>query len=199
MVMADVLGAPALDASGNFFALGGHSLLATQVVGRLRAATQLELPLRALFEAPTPAALSRRMRAMQRAAEAPIVAAPRDGVLPLSFAQERLWFLTQLDADSATYHIPAALRLQGALDIAALERSLTLAEWFPLASALAEATRQHGLLCDTQCTVDAARILRVPGTLNHKTNPPNPTSLISLGVRHDNDTIDQILEPYKGE
>lgn len=80
----------------------------------------------------------------------------------------------------------------------ALERSMTLAEWFPLASALAEATRQHGLLCDTQCTVDAARILRIPGTLNHKTNPPNPTSLISLGVRHDNDTIDQILDPYKG-
>jgi natural product biosynthesis luciferase-like monooxygenase protein/amino acid adenylation domain-containing protein/FkbM family methyltransferase len=125
MVMADVLGAPALDASGNFFELGGHSLLATQMISRLRAATQIELPLRALFEAPTPAALSRRMRDMQRGAEAPIVAAPRDGVLPLSFAQERLWFLTQLDADSATYHIPAALRLQGALDIAALEQSLT--------------------------------------------------------------------------
>ncbi|HEY0604518.1 MAG TPA: amino acid adenylation domain-containing protein, partial [Herpetosiphonaceae bacterium] len=113
----------------NFFALGGHSLLATQVISRIRDAFQVELPLRVLFEAPTVAQLAERIVAVQRDAQGllppPIQPVARDEALPLSFAQQRLWFLDQLEPDSATYNIPAAWRLHGPLDVAALEQSLT--------------------------------------------------------------------------
>ncbi|HEU4884734.1 MAG TPA: amino acid adenylation domain-containing protein, partial [Longimicrobium sp.] len=107
--------------------LGGHSLLATRVVSRVRDVFAIELPLRALFEGPTVAALAGRVEEMRRAGSPvlpPVVRVERTGALPLSFAQERLWFLDRLDPESATYNIPAALRLAGALDQVALERSL---------------------------------------------------------------------------
>ena len=81
----------------------------------------------------------------------------------------------------------------------ALARALTLAEWRPLAYALAEATRKHGLKCDTQCTVDGARVLRIPGTLNRKLDTPRPVSLAgkSLDFDYTVERITQALEPYK--
>jgi amino acid adenylation domain-containing protein len=111
----------------NFFALGGHSLMATQLVSRLREARGIELPLRAVFEAPVLAQLAARVEAEQAAATrndaiASHGAAP--GEHPLSFAQERLFFLDQLEPGSAAYNIPMALRLRGALDAPALERAL---------------------------------------------------------------------------
>jgi len=116
-------------AHDDFFALGGHSLLATRVVSRVRAVLGAELPLRAVFEAPTVAGLARRVEAVRHAVpdlQEPLVAVPRAGDLPLSFAQQRLWFLHRLDPASAAYHIPAALHLAGRLDAAALERTLQL-------------------------------------------------------------------------
>jgi hypothetical protein len=82
-----------------------------------------------------------------------------------------------------------------------LMRALTRAEWEPLAYALAEATKQHGLKCDTQCTIDSARLLRVPGTLNRKYEPPVPVRLAGgkvLDFDYANERIERVLEPYMG-
>jgi amino acid adenylation domain-containing protein/FkbH-like protein len=131
-VLADawrqVLGLERIGIHDDFFEQGGHSLLATQVISRVRAALGVELPLRALFEAPTVAEMAevvqRALGAADRLESPPIEPVPRDGELPLSFAQQRLWFLDRLQPNSPYYNIPAAMRLTGALDVKALARSL---------------------------------------------------------------------------
>jgi amino acid adenylation domain-containing protein/thioester reductase-like protein len=130
-IWADVLGLPRVGALDNFFELGGHSLLATQVTSRLRRAFGVELPLRALFEAPTVAALAALVaRALAEARgkqlpAPPLVPAGQTVRPRLSFAQERLWFLAQLDPRSVVYNVPSAVRLLGRLDAVSLARALT--------------------------------------------------------------------------
>jgi amino acid adenylation domain-containing protein len=125
---AAVLGVERIGIHDNFFSLGGHSLLATQLVSRLRDSLQIEVALRALFEAPTVASLAERLEQERRGSMAqtapPIQPAPRTGALPLSFAQERLWFIEQLEPGTATYVIGAVVQLNGALDRMALEQSI---------------------------------------------------------------------------
>ena len=126
-IWAEVLRLERVGVHDNFFELGGHSLLATRVVSRIRAVFGVELPLRALFEGPTTAEMAARVEEMRRAdlpVLPPVVPVERAGALPLSFAQERLWFIDRLEPGSAVYNIPMAWRLGGALDGAALERSL---------------------------------------------------------------------------
>ncbi|HEV2846484.1 MAG TPA: amino acid adenylation domain-containing protein, partial [Thermoanaerobaculia bacterium] len=111
----------------DFFALGGHSLLGSRVVFELRAALGWEVPFAALFEEPTVAGLAARLeeeRTALRASE-PIAALPRGGALPLSFAQERLWFLEQFEGPSPLYHIPGAFEGTGRLDVAALQAAVS--------------------------------------------------------------------------
>ncbi|HEU4457154.1 MAG TPA: condensation domain-containing protein, partial [Longimicrobium sp.] len=133
----EVLGRERVGAADDFFALGGHSLLATRLASRVAGAFGVEVPIRALFENATPAALVRWVEARRRGGDAPpappIVPVPREGGLPLSFGQRRLWFLERLAPGSA-YNIPAALRIRGALDEDALAR------------ALAEVVRRHEAL-----------------------------------------------------
>ncbi|MCS4251613.1 non-ribosomal peptide synthase/polyketide synthase [Pseudomonas sp. BIGb0164] len=121
-IWAEVLDVPQVGLDDHFFELGGHSLLATRVISRVRQALALDVALKALFEHP---ALGDFVAALgEEGAQVPAICqADRLQPLPLSYAQERQWFLWQLDPDSAAYHIPSALRLQGTLDLAALQRS----------------------------------------------------------------------------
>lgn len=126
-IWAQVLGVSQVGLHENFFELGGHSLLATQVISRVRSALGVELPLRALFEAPSVSGLAARVeaiRAQQGALGPPIVRGPRDGELELSFAQQRLWFLEQIEPSSAAYLLAFGVEMRGPLNVEALRRAL---------------------------------------------------------------------------
>ena len=128
-IWREVLGVERVGLHDNFFESGGHSLQAIRVISRVRAAFRLDLHLRSLFEAPTLAGFAAHIeRAMREGAasdEPPILPVSRAGELPLSFAQQRLWFLDQLEPGSYAYNVPAAFRLKGALDLDALERTFS--------------------------------------------------------------------------
>src|SRR6185369_9609422 len=129
-IWSQVLGAGQVGREDNFFELGGHSLLATQVVSRTAKAFGIDLPVRALFESPTVAGLTGRIEALQRLAAggeaAPrIERGPRAGALPLSFAQQRLWFLDQLQPGNAAYNMPMPLKVAGPLSVPVLSHALT--------------------------------------------------------------------------
>jgi amino acid adenylation domain-containing protein/FkbM family methyltransferase len=127
-IWCEVLGRERVGLSDSFFDLGGHSLLATQLMARVRQSFLVDLPLRTLFESPTLAELAAAVRSAQRGAgrdEPALERAPRDGgPLPLSFAQERLWFLDRLRPGLPAYNCPHPVRLTGTLDRAALARAL---------------------------------------------------------------------------
>jgi len=127
-IWAGVLSIEQVGVHENFFELGGHSLLATQVISRVRDTISIELPLRSLFEAPTIAELAEWVENLLKNGQSvqalPLLPIPRSESIPLSFAQARLWFLDQLQPNSAFYNIPLALRLSGQLNIAALQSSI---------------------------------------------------------------------------
>jgi amino acid adenylation domain-containing protein len=124
-IWSEVLKAEPIGIHDNFFELGGHSLMAAQVVSRIRAAFQIELPLRSLFETPTIQSLAHAIETQaETAITETIDRVSRDIALPLSFAQQRLWFLGQLDPNSSAYNLSMVLRLEGQLNTSALEESL---------------------------------------------------------------------------
>jgi len=155
-IWREVLGRERVGVRDDFFALGGHSLLATQVVSRVRAVFQVELPVRRLFETPTVEALARGVEEAL-AGEArlsvppilPLAPESRQGDLPLSFSQERLWFLDQLNPASAVYNLPTAFRLDGDLDLAAFRGSL------------GEIVRRHAILRTTFARVGDRPVQRI--------------------------------------
>jgi amino acid adenylation domain-containing protein len=160
-IWAEVLGRERVGVSEDFFALGGHSLLATRVASRVRSAFGVEFPLSELFEAPTVTALAARIEAALRtaggAAVPPLVLSPRDAPLPLSFAQERLWFLDQLEPESPFYNIAGGVRLVGDLAVPAL------------ASSLAEVVARHEALRTTFAVAGGEPVQRIA--------PPGPFRL----------------------
>jgi amino acid adenylation domain-containing protein/non-ribosomal peptide synthase protein (TIGR01720 family) len=146
-VWREVLGLDRIGIHESFFDLGGHSLLATQVISRLRGSFGVELPLRKLFDAPTVAGLAKLIEAGSGEGDAPpIERVPRDRPLPLSFAQERLWFLDRLMPGSALYNSRIPIRVTGAIRIDLLRRAFT------------EIIRRHEVLRTTFATLEGQAV-----------------------------------------
>jgi hypothetical protein len=126
-IWCEVLKLPAVGRADNFFNLGGHSLLVTHTILRVRDTLKVELPVRSLFDAPTLAQFSRviqeKMSDGGQGDAAEIAPVPRDGELPLTFSQQRMWLFEQLSGESASFHIPLGVRLKGTLNAAALEQT----------------------------------------------------------------------------
>jgi amino acid adenylation domain-containing protein len=149
-IWEEVLKVNGVGVEENFFELGGHSLLATQVISRVRETFKIEMPLRTLFERPTIARLAESIETQLKAGQVtvipPIIVVSRTNELSLSFAQQRLWFINQLEPGNCTYNLPAAIRLVGRLDLEALEASFT------------EITKRHEVLRTTfRLTGEGAR------------------------------------------
>ncbi|RKH60321.1 non-ribosomal peptide synthase/polyketide synthase, partial [Corallococcus aberystwythensis] len=165
---ADVLGLERVGVEDSFFELGGHSLLALRLIARVRQVFQRDVPLAALFESSTVAALARRLAGTPLSGDGrdstPIPR--RNGAVPppLSFAQERLWFLHQLEPTSSTYTLRAAVRLTGTLDVTALERSLN------------EVVRRHEALRTTFVRTEAGPVQVI--------SPPSRLSLPVVDLGH---------------
>ncbi|MFV9632066.1 non-ribosomal peptide synthase/polyketide synthase [Mycobacterium neumannii] len=124
-LFGEVLGANRVGIDESFFDLGGHSLSATRLVARVRAELNVDVPIRALFDAPTVAGLAAWIHTNAAdATSTALTARPRPQVLPLSYAQQRLWFLDQLHGPSPVYNMPAAFRIQGSLEMEALGAAL---------------------------------------------------------------------------
>lgn len=147
-IWVQVLGVQQVGIYDNFFELGGHSLLATQVISRIRKTFDVDIALYRLFKSPTVAALAESiqevMKKGQKVKTPAIARVTREGHLPLSFAQTRLWLLEQLYPGSCTYNIPSAVHLVGALNVAALKQSL------------GEIVRRHEVLRTTFSIIDLA-------------------------------------------
>ncbi len=186
-IWREVLHIDRVGVSDRFFDLGGHSLLLTQVVSRVRDAFHVDVPLRSLFESPTIEQLARTLeskRAERRDQTPPLDPMPRtpNTTFPLSFAQQRLWIIHQLEPDSTAYHIPVAVRLTGPLDVAALEASLR------------EVVHRHEVLRSTFEVVDG-RPVQAP----HEARPFN-VRVVDLSDKSDaSDTSDVAIRRAAAE
>ncbi|MBV6623049.1 MAG: amino acid adenylation domain-containing protein [Rivularia sp. (in: Bacteria)] len=159
-IWSQVLGIEYISINDNFFDLGGHSLLATQVISRVRETFQIELPLRCLFEFPTIAELSTsielEINAQHNLQIPPLKPVSKEQEIPLSFAQQRLWFLSQIAANPALYNDAVTLKINGQLNTGALEQSIN------------EIVRRHQALRITFPIVQGEPKIAISPTLNIK-------------------------------
>jgi amino acid adenylation domain-containing protein len=185
-----VLGLEQIGIHENFFEIGGHSLLATQVMSRIRQAVQVDLPLRTLFEGPTVSALAKQIEVVRQAEPRfhvpPIRSSPRNGPLPLSFSQERIWFLHQLFPKSAAYNMPSGIRIKGPLNKAALEQSFNAM------------VRRHEILRTTFDIVDGrpAQIIASDGSVKLPVIDLRPLSTQARENRISELLTNQAKEPF---
>ena len=165
-IWADVLQVERVGRQDHFFELGGHSLLAMRMVSQVRQRLGVELALSDLFANAELAAVASVLSEAGRCAQPQIVPVPRDGALPLSFAQQRLWFLAQMEGANTAYNIPVALRLRGRLDDAALQRALAriVARHETLRSRFAQFNDEAQVLI---APVDTGLLLRVEDLRQH--------------------------------
>ncbi|WP_324608340.1 condensation domain-containing protein, partial [Streptomyces sp. NRRL F-3307] len=177
-LFAQVLGLPWVGVEDDFFDLGGHSLLATRLIAQIRAAFGVELELRALFEGPTPAAVAELLDTAAPGRLA-LTVRRRPDVMPLSFAQRRLWFIHKMEGPSATYNIPLALRLIGDLDRDALRAALgdVVARHESLRTVFPEA---EGVPCQQVLSPEAA----VPHLTVHPTTEAELPAALKSAARH---------------
>ena len=128
-IWCEVLRLPSIARHGNFFNLGGHSLLVTQVLARVRDCLRVEIPIRTIFEAPTLEQFARLIEEQlshgQESELATIKPVSRDGDLPLSFSQQRMWFFEQLSSNMGAFNIALGVRLTGSLNVSALEQTFS--------------------------------------------------------------------------
>ncbi|MGA2802168.1 MAG: amino acid adenylation domain-containing protein [Verrucomicrobiota bacterium] len=182
-IYKEVLKVERVGVNENFFELGGHSLLATQLISRVRKVFKVELPLKDLFEAPTVASLGERVAMARQTGSGlqapPIMPSDRNSDLPLSFAQERLWFLDQLEPGSPTYNailsIPGVLRIGGVVHVKIFEQALN------------EIIRRHEVLRTTFGAVDGRPIQVI--------QPVHPTKLPVIDLENllEQDQADRVL------
>ncbi|WP_323147480.1 non-ribosomal peptide synthetase [Pseudomonas marginalis] len=163
-IWREVLGVPKIGLRDDFFALGGHSLLATQIISRTRQACDVELPLRTLFEASELGAFAEQVGLIQasgqRNQQTAIATVDRSLPVPLSYSQQRMWFLWQMEPDSPAYNVGGMARLRGVLDVGRFEAALqalimrheTLRTTFPSVDGVAyqKVSAQTGLRMDWQ-------------------------------------------------
>jgi amino acid adenylation domain-containing protein len=160
-IWREVLRRERVGVDDSFFEMGGHSLLAARVIARACQALAIEVPLRVLFESPTIAGMAARLEEARRQGMGlptmpPLKLAPRQGPIPLSFAQERLWFLDKLEPGSATYNVPLTFRMRGPLDAKALHLALRGVE------------RRHDVLRTTYGACDGwpAQVVATPAAVS---------------------------------
>ena len=163
-IWREVLGLPQIGLRDDFFALGGHSLLATQIISRTRQACDVELPLRTLFEASELGAFAEQVGLIQasgqRNQQTAIAKVDRSQPVPLSYSQQRMWFLWQMEPDSPAYNVGGMARLRGVLDVGRFEAALqalimrheTLRTTFPSVDGVAyqKVSPQTGVRMDWQ-------------------------------------------------
>ena len=172
-IWSEVLGIERVGVEENFFALGGHSLLATQVASRIKQTLGVEASLRLLFEAQTIAELASRLD-VQGAGRMSAALRPRENresPAPLSYAQQRLWFLDQLMPGNTMYNMPAVVRLRGELDVAALERAMT------------QVMERHETLRTTFHVVDGVAVQVVSEACIHRNGANRSTRVSGGGTR----------------
>ncbi|MEX5546639.1 non-ribosomal peptide synthetase [Pseudomonas pergaminensis] len=188
-IWREVLGLPGIGLRDDFFALGGHSLLATQIISRTRQACDVELPLRTLFEASELGAFAEQVALIQasgqRNQQTAIAKVDRSQPVPLSYSQQRMWFLWQMEPDSPAYNVGGMARLRGVLDVGRFEAALqalimrheTLRTTFPSVDGVAyqKVAAQTGLRMgwqDFSALDEAERQPRLQQLADHEAHTP---------------------------
>ncbi|WP_276209479.1 non-ribosomal peptide synthase/polyketide synthase [Pseudomonas lutea] len=200
LLWQDLLGVPQVGRQDNFFALGGHSLLGIQLVAQVRRDLQLEMPLRALFDAPRLADLARYLSTRAVATSMPALRPRIDREFaPQSFAQQRLWFLAQLEPDSVAYNLPCVLELRGALKLDALQQTFDAlaARHESLRTCFRPASTQRGDALPQQRILPVSHVPVVRHDLRNEADPQQAFEALAQGFMNQPFDLDAERAPWR--